>query len=587
MARPRITQRHFIGWVSVPRRTALPASPGPRAPAGSRRGREAGRALGIFGGPRFALILVPVMPGQLRRSFAPPKTRRDRTREGGALSEPQSPRPAQQELRPPRNTRPNSGGRGSVRAAIASAGSAGASPSQKMRDRTREGEDPSEPQSPRPAQQELRPPRNTRTRPNSGGRGSVRAAIASAGSAGASPSQKYATELGRARLCPGRNRLGRLSGSFALPRRARDQTREGEALSGPQSPRPAQRELRPPECAARPNSGGRGSVRAAIASAGSAGASPHHFAHLWKHVTPYYETSIWTFKYSSSRIATTSFCEWENTYCFCMSIWETPAVWAIKYQFHSDDPCSQYGVSGKCKMCKVVASPSQKYGSATELGRARLCPSRNRLGRLSGSFALPEIRQRDRTREGEDPSEPRSPRPAQQELRPPRNTGATELGRARLCPSRNRLGRLSGSFALPRIRATELGRARLCPGRNRLAGSAGASPSQKYVQRDRTREGEALSEPRSPRPAQQEIRPPEIPRSATELGRARLRPSRNRLGQRSSDRINPPITEEIGRIEVEGEDVEEVCWDTLRLSVLTPMALNGSTGDVDYSSAIP
>ena len=276
MARPRITQRHFIGWVSVPRRTALPASPGPRAPAGSRRGREAGRALGIFGGPRFALILVPVMPGQLSRSFAPPKTR------------------------------------------VTELARAGLCPSR-----------------------------------NRLGRLSRSFALP----------EICATELGRARLCPGRNRLGRLSRSFALPR------------------------------IARPNSGGRGSVRAAIASAGSAG-----------------------------------------------------------------------------------ASPSQKYAQAT------------------------------RTREGEDPSEPQSPRPAQRELRPPRNS-ATELGRARLCPGRNRLGRLSGSFALPEYARPNSGGRGSVRAAIASAGSAGASPSQKYAQRDRTREGEAPSEPRSPRPAQQETRP--------------------------------------------------------------------------------
>ena len=269
-----------------------------------------------------------------------------------------------------------------------------------------------------------------------------------------------------------------------------------------------------------------------------------------------------------------------------MSIWETPAVWAIKYQFHSDDPCSQYGVSGKCKMCKVVASPSQKCAARpnsggrgsvraaiASAGSAGASPSQkyaarpNSGGRGSvraaiasagsaGASPSQKYAQRDRTREGEDPSEPQSPRPAQRELRPPRRC-ATELGRARLCPGRNRLGRLSRSFALPEDGATRPNSG----GRGSVRAAIASLLSRSF----------ALPNPGS----------------ATELGRARLRPSRNRLGQRSSDRINPPITEEIGRIEVEGEDVEEDCWDTLRLSVLTPMALNGSTGDVDYSSAIP
>ena len=69
----------------------------------------------------------------------------------------------------------------------ASSGLAGASPSQSLSHRTREGEAPSEPAKAIAAQQELRPPKCGP--PNSGGRGSVRAGKGHRGSAGASPSQ--------------------------------------------------------------------------------------------------------------------------------------------------------------------------------------------------------------------------------------------------------------------------------------------------------------------------------------------------------------------------------------------------------------
>ena len=86
-----------------------------------------------------------------------------------------------------------------------------------------------------------------------------------------------------------------------------------------------------------------------------------------------------------------------------------------------------------------------------------------------------------------------------------------DSGRARLRPSRQRLSRLSGSFALPnKSRADELnsgGRGSVRAGKG-YRGSAGASPSQKPEPTNLTREGEALSEPAKAIAAQQELRPP-------------------------------------------------------------------------------
>ena len=101
-----------------------------------------------------------------------------------------------------------------------------------------------------------------------------------------------------------------------------------------------------------------------------------------------------------------------------------------------------------------------------------------------------------------------------------------DSGTARLRPSRQRPSRLSGSFALPKIRAgaTELGRARLRPSLAKAFAARRELRPPKNVQRDRTREGEAPSEPAKAFAAQQELRLPTNTRSATELGRARLRP---------------------------------------------------------------
>ena len=98
------------------------------------------------------------------------------------------------------------------------------------------------------------------------------------------------------------------------------------------------------------------------------------------------------------------------------------------------------------------------------------------------------------------------------------------LGRARLRPSRQRRTRLSRSFALPKPGPPNLGgRGSVRAGKGHR-GSAGASPSQNLGHR--TWEGEAPSEPAKANAAQQELRPPKT--CATELGRARLRPSRQR-----------------------------------------------------------
>jgi hypothetical protein len=102
----------------------------------------------------------------------------------------------------------------SVRAGIGHRGSAGASPSQIIGRRSREGEALSEPAMAIAAQQELRPPKSS------------------------------VDAVGRARLCPSRQWPSRLSRSFALPNHGSTQ------------------------------SGGRGSVRAGNGHRGSAGASP-------------------------------------------------------------------------------------------------------------------------------------------------------------------------------------------------------------------------------------------------------------------------------------------------------------------------
>jgi hypothetical protein len=79
--------------------------------------------------------------------------------------------------------------------------------------------------------------------------------------------------------------------------------------------------------------------------------------------------------------------------------------------------------------------------------------------------------------EGQAPSEPAIAIAAQQELRPPK-TWATELGRARLRPSRQKPLRLSRSFALPKPGALNLGGPGSVRAGNCRRGSAGASPSR-------------------------------------------------------------------------------------------------------------
>ena len=154
--------------------------------------------------------------------------------------------------------------------------------------------------------------------------------------------------------------------------------------------------------------------------------------------------------------------------------WPPPSQWVERKRSSGPVPATKPAPARRSQ--SHVFTTSGLPPAATELGRARLRPSRQRPSRLSRSFALPKpgppnsggrgsVRAGKghrgsagaspsqnlghRTREGEAPSEPAKAIAAQQELRPPK-TWATELGRARLRPSRQRPSRLSRSFALPK-----------------------------------------------------------------------------------------------------------------------------------------
>ena len=161
------------------------------------------------------------------------------------------------------------------------------------------------------------------------------------------------------------------------------------------------------------------------------------------------------------------------------------------------------------------ASPSQNKTRATDPGRARLRPSWV-MPRLAGRLAPVPAGEGHCGSAGASPSQ--------------NKTRAADPGRARLWPSRITL-RLAGTLAP-------------VPDGESHCGSAGASPSRNKTSGHRSWEGEAPAEPANATAAQRELRPPENKTSATEPGRARLRPSRQRYcgsaGASPSRKPGPP-----------------------------------------------